>query len=395
MPRFTPFLIAVIVICISTCTTFAESDAINSGTIQGKAIEYGKEKIPIKGLIVTIVSPDGKEFTVKTDENGNYKFSNLIAGNYTLKYLQEGFEREGRGSESVKVVNGKNHVVELKMVDWFKRAKRMGKYRILPMLYHVTNNVYKRHNLEQERVDAIRKALQKSIGTALENRKDLSTFAINSSNIDLLETLLLRPDIKAVFTKHLTELPLKTFNNFIKERQHQENQANIYYSTVLLDKILSLSADQRQKVMQSRFDMEDDTWQNVLTKTQKKILMWTNQENTETSIKRQIRNVPNVIIDANIAAAKLKELKEKAEILESDERTKHLVEAIFAAHTEQLGNLNAHASLSLSLAANRVAQKYLETKKSCFYTMIQKSDLSTRLKKMRLPRNVHFKNSKS
>ena len=357
------------VLIIVACLAYAEENATNGGTVRGQALEYGKEQNPIIGLIVTIISPEGKEHTTKTDENGYYRFSNLSAAKYTLKYHQEGFETDKSGSKHITVKIGGDHVVELKMVNWFNRAKEMVKFRILPMLYHVTDNISQRHNLRQESVDAIRQALQASIETAIENRKDLSTFAINWShnNIELLEKILSRTDIKAVFTKHLTELSLKDINNFIKERQHRDNQASIYYSTALLDKILSFSTDQRQKVKQLRLNNEDDeTWQDVLTETQKKILLWTNQETTETSIKRQIRNVQNVFTDTNIAATKHKELKKKAEMLESDERTKQLVETIFGVHTAQLDNLNEHASMLLSLAAKSLAQKYLEVKKIMF-----------------------------
>lgn len=344
---------------------YADENASNGGTIRGQALEYGKDQNPIIGLIVTIISPEGKEFTTKTDENGNYKFSDLPVGKYTLKYRQKGFDDKWSGSKHIKVKNGGDHVVELKMVDWFKRAKEMSKSRILPMLYHVTDNISKRHNLGQERVDAIRHALQESVETVLENRKDLSTYAINwsPSNIELLEKVLSRSDIKAVFTKHLSKLPLKDINNFITERQQRGNQASIYYTTVLSDQVLSLTKDQRQKVMQLRLNMNDDeTWQDVLTDPQKKILLWKNQENTQTSIKRQIRSVHDVFTNANVAVTKLKELKKKAEMLESDERTKQLVETIFAVHTAQLGNLNEHASMLLTLAAKGVAKKYLEVK---------------------------------
>ena len=342
---------------------YAEENSAKGGTIHGKAIEYGKDQNPIKGLIVTIVSSDDKELTAKTDANGNFKFSNLPDGKYTLKYVQEGFERMRSGSEYITVTHGGSHVLELKMVDWYNRAKRMVNYRFLPILYQVTDNISKRHNLKQEKVDAIQHALQISIETALKHRKDLSIFAINwsPSNIELLETLLSRKDIRAAFTKNLPERPLKDITDFIKERRHRENRATIYYTTVGYDQVLSLTADQRQKVKQLRLNIaDDDLWQNILTKTQKKILMWTNQETTEISIKRQIRNVPQAITDANIAATKLEELKKKAGMLKSDERTKHLVEAIFAAHTAQLGNLNEHASMLLSFAAKSVAQKYLE-----------------------------------
>lgn len=218
-------------------TSYAQENAANGGIVRGQALSYDKNQSPIIDLIVTIVSSDGKEHTTKTDDNGKYKFTDLPQGNYTLKYHQEGFENDKSGSNNITVKIGGDHVAELKMVNWFNRAKEIVKFRILPMLYHVTDNISQRHNLRQESVDAIRQELQASIESALENRKDLSTFAINwsHSNIELLEALLFRPDIKAVFTNNLTERPLKEITRFIKERQHRENHASIYYTTVLYD----------------------------------------------------------------------------------------------------------------------------------------------------------------
>ena len=357
------------ILIIVACLAYAEENAAMGETIRGQALEYGKDQNPIKDLIVTIVGPDNKELTTKTDVNGGFKFESLPTGKYTLKYYQEGFESDGSSSKDVSVTNGGNHFIELKMVDWFNRAKQMINYRFLPILYQVTDNISKRHNFQQEKVNAVQQALQKSVETALEQRKELSTFAINwsPSNIELFEALLSREDIKTAFTENLTDNPLKDITNFINERRHRSNQASIYYATVWLDQILSLTADQRQKVKQLRLNFEnDDSWQNVLTEIQKNILVWTNQETAETSIKRQIRNVHNRYIDANTAATKLEELKKKAGMLESDERTKQLVEAIFAAHTAQLGNLNEHASMLLSLAGKGVAKKYLEAKRTMF-----------------------------
>ena len=131
-------------------------NAANRGTIRGQALAYGKNQPPIEGLIVTIVNADGKELTIKTDANGNYKFTQLLAGDYTLKYRQEGFESKGSGSQSIAVVNGGDHVFDLKMVNWLKDAKERVNFRILPMLYQVTDNISRRHNLDKDVINALR-----------------------------------------------------------------------------------------------------------------------------------------------------------------------------------------------------------------------------------------------
>ncbi len=132
------YLYSVLLLVVGNA--YAEENTYTGGTIRGQAIEYGKDQNPIKDLIVTIVSPDGKEQTARTDANGNYKFSNLPTGKYTLKYRQEGFGSEGSGSEHITVTNAGNHVVELKMVNWFNRAKGMVNSKFLPILYYSLDN---------------------------------------------------------------------------------------------------------------------------------------------------------------------------------------------------------------------------------------------------------------
>ncbi len=365
--RLSFMLMSVACICVYTSITFAEDNITDGGTIRGKALKYGKATEPIEGLIVTIVNADGKEHTIKTDVNGNYKFDHLPVGKYTLKYSQEGFESKGSGSQSIVVEDDGDHVVELKMVDWFNHAKQMVHGRILPMLYQVTDNISSRHNLDKSVVNALRQSIRESIEAALENRKDLSIFAIHygDENIDVFDALLLRPDIKGAFAKHLTDTQLKDINDFSKVRRHRRNQASIYYSTAVLDKTLSFTADQRQEIMPLRLSAKDDeSWVSVLTDTQKKILNWIKGKNAVAAIKHEIRSTQNQIAfdwsDTKTATARLDELKIKADMLRSHEQTKQLVETIFASHIKQLGTLNDHASQLLTLAIKGVAQKYLE-----------------------------------
>ena len=210
-------------------------------------------------------------------------------------------------------------------------------------------------------------SLSETIGTAIEQRNNLTVFTINLSdeNIDVFNELLSRPGIKAAFTKHLTETQLKDITDFTKVRRHRLNQASIYYSTAVFDQTLSFTADQRKKIMPLRLNTKDDeSWVTELTETQKKILNWIKEENVVAAIKSEIRTTQNEIVfdrvDAKTAAMQLDELKKKADMLESHEQTKQIVKAIFAAHTEQLPVYNKHASQLLTLAINGVAQKHLE-----------------------------------
>ncbi len=368
MTRFIYVLIAIVYISMSPCLAFAENDAAIGGTIRGQALEYHKTKSPIEGVVIKITSSDGKEFTVKTDANGEYKFTNLPAGNYTLKDHQEGFEnKSGDSSQSVSVVNGGDHIVELKMVNWLNRVKGTVKSGILPLLDHVSENLAKRYGLDEAVVNTLRQSIRESIETAIKQRNNLSDFLVrwNNDSLDIFEELLLRQDIKTAFTKHLTETQLKDFTN---TSRHRKKQAYAHYSTALLDQELSLTASQRQKIVQLQLNTkEDESWLTVLTETQKKIRQLTDEENTEASIKRQIHRTQNNIVtgrvDAKIAASRLEELKKKAEMLETPERTKYLAEAILTAHTEQLRDLNEHAAQQLILVTKEVAQKYSDAEK--------------------------------
>ncbi|MDE0636499.1 MAG: carboxypeptidase-like regulatory domain-containing protein [Candidatus Poribacteria bacterium] len=362
-------LVLIVIACISTAASFAfaEDNAVEGGTIRGQVLEYGKTQSPVEGVIIKIISANGKEWTVKTDTNGEYKFANLPAGNYTLKYLQEGFQNKGRGNQSVSVVNGEDQIVELKTVNWLNRVKGTVEYGILPLLDHVSGNLAKHYGLDETTVNALQQSIHESVETAIKQRNNLSDFLVrwDDDSLDVFEELLLRQDIKTAFTKHLTETQLKDFTNIPR---HQEKEANAHYSTASLDQELSLTADQHQKIVQLRLNSEaNEAWLTVLTETQKKILQLTDEENTKASIKRQIYRTQNHIVtcgvDDKIAAARLEEQKKKAEMLESHERTKQLAEAILASHTEQLGTLNEKASQQLNLIAKIVAQKYLEAEK--------------------------------
>lgn len=332
MIRFSLVLIVIACIGISACVALAKDNDVKGGTIRGQVLEYGKTQPSIEGVIIKIISANGKEWTVKTDTNGEYKFTNLPAGNYTLKYLQEGFQNEGRGNQSVSVVNGGDQIVELKTVNWLNRVKGTVEYGILPLLDHVSGNLAKHYGLDETTVNALQQSIHESVETAIKQRKNLSDFLVrwDDDSLDIFEELLLHQDIKTAFTKHLTETQLKDFTNIPR---HQEKQAYAHYSTASLDQELSLTADQRRKIVQLRLNSKDDeAWLTVLTETQKKILQ-------------------------------LVELKKKSDMLESHERTKQLAEAILTAHTEQLGTLNEHASQQLTLITKTVAQKYLEAEK--------------------------------
>lgn len=67
---------------------YAEENTANGGNIIGKIRDIKQN--PIIGVEVKIVSSDGKTFTVMSDADGNYKFSNIPAGRYTGNYHKKG-----------------------------------------------------------------------------------------------------------------------------------------------------------------------------------------------------------------------------------------------------------------------------------------------------------------
>ena len=406
MRCYSSMLIIVVCVGMSACLALAEENAVKGGTIRGKITDQTPKQNPIEGVKINIIASNKKGFTVKTDANGDYKCTNLPAGLYTVYSDKHGYITAFR--KLVVVVDAEETFVDLKMFNWINPAKQTAKNRIVPLLHYVTENMAKRHNLDKTVVTALHQSISELIETAINHDSKLSDFLIklNGSNLDVLEDLLLYPDIKEVFSKYLSDTQLQDYNDFINARLQREKQAVVNQLTVLLDQEVFLTVDQRKNIAQLLLGKTDKlkltsinilrldsqkavdivsqrlniTLNEVLTKTQIKIWdtlvdMYANDkknQSLEMILARTKANIKKAVNDGRMtekeAAAELDELKKQLGIRPKDEKSdpqehmKQLLEAKLAAYIEMLGINSKHASQRLTSAGTGVVQQYLETK---------------------------------
>ena len=257
MTRLRFVLIIVTCVGMSLGSVFAQ----NGGTVRGQITDLTPTQDPIEGVEVKIVAQDGnKEWTTTTDAKGEYKHAGLPPGRYLISISKDGYD-ERRG-KPVSIVEGGDHFVPLKMskkgrIELFKvqpteKMNIIVKQRIVALLQRAAESVSKRYDLDEADV----KTLHWSIEGALEQGGDLSTFAkpVEEGNMSLLEMLLSHPGCKAAFAKHLGEAQFQEYLDFTAARRQRDRQAVVHWLTVALDKELSLTADQRETVMQSLLD---------------------------------------------------------------------------------------------------------------------------------------------
>ena len=258
MTRFSFVLIVTACVSIFAGVGFAQDDAVNGGTLRGMITDTTPTQNPIEGVEVKIAAQDGTEYTTKTDANGEYKKAGIPAGRYLINISKKGYgERIGR---PVTIVNGGDHFMPLKMSKMnVQRVKvqpsRMDvivKVRIESLLQRVIESVGKRYNLDAVAVKTLHASILDSIDSVLAQTENPSTFvkAMSSGNAVLLNMLLSRPACKAAFTEHLSEAQLQDYLDFAAARQQRDQQAAAHQITVLLDKELSLTPAQREKVVQ-------------------------------------------------------------------------------------------------------------------------------------------------
>jgi hypothetical protein len=239
--------------------------AQNGGTVRGQITDLTPAQDPIEGVEVKIVAQDGnKEWTTTTDAKGEYKHAGLPPGRYLISISKDGYD--ARVGKPVAIVEGGDHFVPLKMskkgrIELFKvqPAEKMNiviKQRIVSLLQRAAESVGKRYDLEEADVKTLHRSILDSIEGALEQGGDLSTFAkpMEEGNMALLEMLLSHPVCQAAFAKHLSEVQLQDYMEFTEARRQRDRQAVVHWITVALDKELSLTADQRETVMQSLLD---------------------------------------------------------------------------------------------------------------------------------------------
>ena len=107
MTRLRFVLIIVACVGMSLGSVFAQNDAMAGGTVRGQITDLTPAQNPVEGVEVKIVAQDGgKEFTTKTDADGNYKHAGLPPGRYLISISKDGYdERRGKPvSMSLRVV---------------------------------------------------------------------------------------------------------------------------------------------------------------------------------------------------------------------------------------------------------------------------------------------------
>ena len=128
MTRLRFVLIAIICVSIaSTGITFAEDKPTTGGTLRGQIIDATKLQNPIEGVEVKIVGRSGKEWTVKTDANGNYECTGIPTDRYLISTSKEGYQ--GTSDKPITILNGGVYFVPLKMAEKGNRVEPLPKGR--------------------------------------------------------------------------------------------------------------------------------------------------------------------------------------------------------------------------------------------------------------------------
>ena len=258
--RFVLILFACV--SMSLGIAFAQEDATSGGTIRGQIAELTPEQNPIEDVEVKIIAQaqdGGKVWTTKTDVDGNYKHAGLPAGRYLISISKDGYDE--RIGKPVTVVEGGEHFVPLKMVpkgnigQFFavpveKRMNIHVKQRIVSLLERVGESIDERYGLDETVVKEIHWAILNSVESTLEHGSGLDTFtrAVGAGSMSLLKMLVSHPGGKAAFAEHLSEAQLQDYLDFTEARQQRDQQVVARQLTMLIDKELSLTAEQREKI---------------------------------------------------------------------------------------------------------------------------------------------------
>lgn len=429
--------IAVVCVGMSFGIVFAQDDALKGGTVRGLITDLTPVQNPIEGVTVKIVAAQdaGKEWTTKTNADGEYKQSGLPAGRYLIRISKEGYDE--RTGKPVTVVDGGEHFIPLKMtrkgaIKPFLKVRpdeRMNvviKQRIVSLIQRVAEGVGKRYALDETVINAFHQSVLNSIGNALEQEGGLSIFAraVEEGNMLLLEMLLAHPGCQAAFAKHLSEVQLQDYLEFIAAREVRDRQAVVQWIAVTLDKELSLRADQREKVGQSLLDTAESgvfpntmnaLWlspeqaaqlahyrlkislDGVLSEAQSKV--WRELVNANTNIEQVFVVDPETLIEMEeefevVIPGPFVEMEKQfkaviedivvdppgklppwielnADTVESPEQMMEIAEAKLAAHTELLGPLDERAAWRLALVTKGVAQEYIEARDEAGEAILQ------------------------
>ena len=425
MTRLIFTLIVVACIGISVGIAFAQGNAVNGGTLRGTITDVTPAQNPIEDVEVKIVAQDGTEHTTKTDANGEYEKSGIPAGRYLISIHKEGYN--DRSEKPVTIVEGGDHFVPLKMAEkgnvkpFFKlqpeEMERAIKQQSKSLLQGVAESIGKRYELGEVVIKSLYESMLNSMDGVMAQVGGLSTFA----NADIaFKMLLAQPDCKVAFAEHLSEAQLRDYLNFIEARLQRDQQVVARRITAALDRELSLTANQRGKVVKllrsavwnSVFptamnslqtgaqeavplvhyklkisldgilsDAQSKVWQGLVeTITPKEFVVFFNDAakvgdifveadeivvQAEANKKRpfvRMKGVKQVEIkkEANIVINEINWNETNTDTPESQAQMRRLAEAKLAAHTELLGPLTERAARRLALVAKGVAQQYTE-----------------------------------
>ena len=244
--------VAMVMVCVymSAYIVFAQENAAGGGTVRGQITDLTPAQNPIEGVEVKIVAQDGgKEFTTLTDADGNYKHAGLPTGRYLISISKERYDEPV--GKPVTVVEGGDHFVPLKMV---KKGNIDPLFEVQPLMslpLHVVVNVARRYNLDEAGVIALHPLLLDSIKNVLEQGGSLHAIikGVEEGSMSLLEVLLSYPDFKAALAKHLSEAQLQDYLDFTEVRRQRDQQVVARRIAMLIDKELSLTTEQREKIV--------------------------------------------------------------------------------------------------------------------------------------------------
>ena len=256
-------LIGVACVGMLLGVVFAEDNSLKSGTVRGRITDLTPAQNPIEDVEVKIVAQgSGKEWTTKTNADGEYEQSWLPTGRYLISISKAGYE--DRIGKPVAVVDSGDHFISLKMSKKSKikppferKPSRMNsvlKPRIESLRQHLSESIGERYDLDPATINTLRLSIPESVETALEqDSRNILFFgkASEGSNVALIKMLLSHPVCKAAFTRHLSEAQLQDYLEFTEARDIRDRQAVVHWITAALDKELSLRVDQREKVVQS------------------------------------------------------------------------------------------------------------------------------------------------
>ena len=110
------FVLAVIAcVAMPVSIVLAQQKVVNGGTVRGSIVDTSSAQNPIEGVQVKILATDGTIYETMTDENGNYKQTELAAGRYLISISKEGYDEQI--GIRLTIVDGEVSDVSLKMTQ--------------------------------------------------------------------------------------------------------------------------------------------------------------------------------------------------------------------------------------------------------------------------------------